>query len=41
MERCCQLLEQTPLLEEVEAQYDVKRERAKIRDFCTDQRLAN
>ena len=28
MERCCQLLEQTPLLEEVEAQYDAKRERS-------------
>jgi transposase InsO family protein len=40
MERCCQLLEQTPLLEEVEAQYDAKRERAKVRDFCIDRRLA-
>lgn len=40
MERCCQLLEQAPLLEEVDTQYDAKWERAKIRDFCTDQRLA-
>jgi transposase InsO family protein len=40
MERCCQLLEQTPLLEEVEAQYGTKRERAKVRDFMTDQQLA-
>jgi transposase InsO family protein len=40
MERCCQLLEQTPLLEEIETQYDAKRERAKVRDFCIDRRLA-
>jgi transposase InsO family protein len=40
MERCCQLLDQTPLLEEVEAQYGAKLTRAKVRDFMTDQRLA-
>jgi hypothetical protein len=39
MERCCELLEQTPLREEVEAQYDGNRERAKVRSFLIDQRL--
>ncbi len=33
MERCCQLLEATPLQEEVEAAYDLKRVQAKVRDF--------
>ena len=40
MERCCELLEATPLQEEVEAQYDLKRERARVRDFLADPRLA-
>lgn len=40
MERCCELIDATPLQEEVEGRYDLKRERAKIRDFLADQRLA-
>lgn len=40
MERCCELVEAVPLQEEVEAQYNVKTERTKIRDFLADQRLA-
>jgi hypothetical protein len=40
MERCCELVEAVPLQEEVAARYDLKRERVKIRDFLTDQRVA-
>jgi transposase InsO family protein len=40
MERCCELLEATPHQEEVEGQYHVKHERAEVRVFCADQRLA-
>jgi hypothetical protein len=40
MERCCDLLEMTPCQEEVESQYQLKQERAKVRHFATDQRLA-
>ena len=40
MERCCELLGSTPPQEEVEAQYHLKQERAKVRDFCADQRVA-
>jgi hypothetical protein len=32
--RCSELVEAVPLQEEVEAGYDLKRERAKMRDFC-------
>jgi hypothetical protein len=40
MEHCCELLETTPLQEEVEGQYQLKQERARVRRFTTDQRLA-
>jgi len=40
MGRCCELLEVTPLQEEVEGQYHLKHERAKVREFFADQRLA-
>jgi len=39
MERCCELIEATPLHEDVEAQYDPKRERARVRNFLADQRM--
>lgn len=39
MERCCELLEMTPSQEEVENQYQLKQERAKIHEFSTDQPL--
>ena len=39
MECCCELLETTPSQEEVEDRYHLKQERAKVRDFKTDQRL--
>lgn len=40
MERCCELLERTPCHEEVESQYQLKQERARVRQFATDQQLA-
>lgn len=40
MGRCCELLETTPYQEEVEANYHLKQERAKVREFGVDQRLA-
>ena len=40
MERCCELLDSTPFHEEVAAQYELKRERARVRDYLADQRLA-
>jgi len=40
MERCCELLEATPSQEEVGSQYQPKQERAKVREFFTDQQLA-
>ncbi len=40
MERCCELLEATPSQEDVESQYQLKQERAKVREFSTDQQLA-
>lgn len=40
MERCCELLDKTPTQEEVENQYQLKQERAKVREFSTDQQLA-
>jgi transposase InsO family protein len=40
MERCCELLDVTPLQEEVEGQYHLKHERTKVREFFADQRLA-
>jgi transposase InsO family protein len=40
MERCCELLDATPQQEEVEGRYHLKHERAKVRDFSAEQRLA-
>jgi hypothetical protein len=39
MERCCELLEGTPAQEEVERQYSLNQERAKVRGFSNDQQL--
>ena len=36
MERCCDLLERTPCQKKVESQYQLKQERAKVRQFATD-----
>jgi len=33
MKRCCELLERTPCQEEVEGQYHLKQEPAKVREF--------
>lgn len=41
MARCCELLDVPPSQEEVEGQYLLKQERAKVRGFFTDQQLAN
>lgn len=40
MERCCEILEATPLQEEVEGQYQLKQGHVRVRRFTTDQRLA-
>lgn len=40
MDPCCELLESTPLQEEVEGQYQLKQERARVPRFATDQQLA-
>lgn len=40
MDRCCELIEATLSNEEVEAQYDTKGERERVRNFLADQRLA-
>ena len=40
MERCCDLLEMPPCQEDVESRYQLTQERAKVRQFATDQRLA-
>lgn len=40
MERCRELLDMTPNQEAVENQYQLNQERAKVRQFSTDQQLA-
>ncbi|MDR4468177.1 MAG: hypothetical protein MRJ68_07750 [Nitrospira sp.] len=40
MERRCELLDKTPGQEDVESQDQLKQERARVREFCTDQQLA-
>ena len=40
IERCCELLQGSPLHEEVAAQYELKHERVRVRDYLADLRLA-